>query len=84
MNSIVWTLKAAKHLRKINRPHQASIRDGISALSAMPDCQNIKSLVNQQYGYRLRVGNYRIFFDWDGEIRIIEIQEIKKRDERTY
>lgn len=50
----------------------------------MPDCQNIKSLVNQQYGYRLRVGNYRIFFDWDGEIRIIEIQEIKKRDERTY
>jgi len=50
----------------------------------MPACQNVKALIGHRYGYRLRVGNYRILFDWDGEIRIIEIQEVRKRDGRTY
>lgn len=50
----------------------------------MPDCQNIKALTNHQYGYRLRVGNYRVLFDWGVEVKIIEVQEVRKRDERTY
>lgn len=50
----------------------------------MPNCQHVKALANHAYGYRLRVGNYRVLFDWDGAIRIVEIQEVKKRDERTY
>jgi len=33
---------------------------------------------------RLRVGNYRVLFDWEGGIRIVQIQEVRKRDERTY
>ena len=36
------------------------------------------------YDFRLRVGRYRVFFDFDGQIKIIAIQEVKKRDERTY
>jgi mRNA interferase RelE/StbE len=50
----------------------------------MPDCQGVKALTNHRYGYRLRVGRYRVLFDYDGEVRIVEIQEVKKRDERTY
>ncbi|MNO07198.1 hypothetical protein D3C81_2292950 [compost metagenome] len=50
----------------------------------MPDCQNVKVLSNHQYGYRLRVGNYRVLFDWDGGIKVVAVQEVKKRDERTY
>lgn len=50
----------------------------------MPDCAGVKALVNHEYGYRLRVGRYRVFFDFDGEVRIIDIQEVKKRDEHTY
>jgi mRNA interferase RelE/StbE len=56
-------------------------------LADMPNCsgsQNIKALTNHPYGYRLRIGNYRVLFDWDAEIRIIDIQEVRKRDERTY
>lgn len=49
----------------------------------MPNYQQVKSLTNHEYGYRLRVGNYRVLFDWPGEIEIIEIQEVRKRDERT-
>lgn len=33
---------------------------------------------------RLRIGRYRVFFDFDGQIRIIAIQEVKKRDEHSY
>jgi mRNA-degrading endonuclease RelE of RelBE toxin-antitoxin system len=84
MNSINWTPKAAKQLRKLDRQHQVAIRDGVSTLTAMPDCQNIVALTNHEYGYRLRVGNYRVLFNWDGAIRVVEIQEVRKRNERTY
>lgn len=50
----------------------------------MPDVVNIKSLADHDYRYRLRVGNYRVLFDWDGTIKVVSIQELKKRDERTY
>ena len=47
----------------------------------MPDSQGVKVLTNHRYGYRLRAGRYRVLFDYDGEVRIVEIQEVKKRDE---
>ena len=50
----------------------------------MPDVQNVKALVHHAYGYRLRVGHYRVLFDWDGGIQIVSIEEVKKRDEHTY
>lgn len=53
-------------------------------LARMPDCRNVKALVAHEFGYRLRVGNYRVLFDWDGDIRVVEIQEVRKRNERTY
>lgn len=84
MISIFWTPKAAKQLRKIDRQHQIAIRDGVSNLAQMPNCKNIKALTNHQYDYRLRIGNYRVLFDWGVEVKIIEIQEVRKRDERTY
>jgi len=84
MNAINWTPKAIKQLRKLDKPVQRELYGAVSDLANMPDCRNIKSLVNHTYGYRLRVGNYRILFDWDNKIRVIAIQEVKKRDERTY
>jgi len=45
---------------------------------------NVKKLIGHQYDYRLRVGDYRIFFNYAELIEIVFIEEIKKRDERTY
>jgi mRNA interferase RelE/StbE len=84
MNSINWTPKAAKQLRKLDKQMQSPIRDAVTKLATMPTCQNVKALTNHSSGYRLRVGNYRVLFDWDGEIKIVEINEVSKRDERTY
>lgn len=84
MNTINWTPKAAKQLRKLDRQHQVAIRDSVSALVTMPDCQSIKALTDHKYGYRLRVGSYRVLFNWDGAIKVVEIEEVRKRDEHTY
>ncbi|MFV3286931.1 type II toxin-antitoxin system RelE family toxin [Pseudomonas sp. NY15356] len=84
MNKINWTRKAVKQLGKINKADQSKVYDAAQALAHMPNVQNIKSLSNHQYGYRLRVGNYRVMFDWDGGVKIVNIEEVKKRDEHTY
>ena len=84
MNSVSYTVKAAKQLRKLQAQDSKKIRSECDKLAAMPNCSNVKSLTNHDYQYRLRVGNYRVFFNFDGEIHIVSIQEVKKRDENTY
>lgn len=84
MNAITWTAKAAKQLRKLDRQWQQDIVRGIATLERMPYCTGIKALSDHEYGYRLRIGDFRVLFDWLGEIKIVEIQEVRKRDERTY
>ncbi|MBW5416128.1 MULTISPECIES: type II toxin-antitoxin system RelE family toxin [unclassified Pseudomonas] len=84
MNKINWTKKAVKQLLKIHSKHQVQIRDAVTELERMPDIVNVKALTNHEHQYRLRVGNYRVFFNWEETIKIVSIQEVKKRDERTY
>ena len=60
------------------------MRASVNRLDRFPDTPNVKQLSNHTYGYRLRVGNYRVLFDFDGLVKIVSIEEVKKRDERTY
>jgi hypothetical protein len=46
--------------------------------------QGVIHLTNHEHEYRLRVGSYRVLFNWDGTIKVVEIEEVRKRDERTY
>jgi mRNA interferase RelE/StbE len=82
MNKIIYQIKALKQLRKIQ--NNALVRNKINELDNMPNCINVKALTNHKYQYRLQVGNYRVFFNFDGVIHIVSIEEVKKRDERTY
>ncbi len=84
MNAIKWTIKALRQLRKINQQDNKRIRNAVDELENMPNCRNVKSLTNHKYSYRIKVGDYRVFFEFDGAIHIVEIQEVKKRNERTY
>ena len=84
MNSIEWAKKATKQLLKINKPDQKAIFSKVQELKDFPDCGNVKTLTNHEYSYRLRVGRYRVFFEFASQIKIIRIEEVKKRDERTY
>ena len=85
MYKVAWREKAYKQLHKIRNQHdREAIYDAADSLSAWPDCRNVRPLINHNYGYRLRVGRYRVFFDVQDTVKIIDIQEVKKRDERTY
>ena len=85
MNAINWQPKALRQLRKIDALASKQIRTAVTAeLVDLSGARNVKALTNHEYGYRLRVGNYRVFFDFDGVVRIVSIEEVRKRDERTY
>ena len=84
MNTIKWHVKSLRQLRKLDRQASATVRAAVDGLAAMPACPGVKALTNHRCGYRLRVGAYRVLFDFDGEIRVVDIQEVKKRNERTY
>ena len=85
MNKIEWKRKALKQVMKFDHKYRVKIFDAVEELSKLETCSNIKRLTNHDYGYRLRVGSYRVFFDLiDGEVTVVEIHEVKKRDERTY
>ena len=85
MNRIEWTIRAARQLRKLPAAAQVEIRDAVrDKLSVFPKCSGVKTLTDHAAEFRLRVGNYRVLFDFDGAIRLVRIEEVKKRDEHTY
>ena len=85
MNAIAWQAKALRQLRKVPPQSATEIRAVVSTeLTDMTTARNVKALVNHDYSYRLRVGNYRVFFEFDGAVHVVKIEEVRKRNERTY
>lgn len=86
MNEILWHNRARKQMKKIPMHYRDAIHESVDQLAAFPECKrlDITELKNHRYDYRLRVGRYRVLFNHASFVKIIEIQEVKKRDERTY
>ena len=82
MKRIEWKQKALRQIRKIkDQRTKNTIYDAVDSLKDFPKCTNVKKLKNRN-DYRLRVGNWRVFFT--DSLKILYIEEIKKRDEHTY
>lgn len=72
-----------KQLRKLkDQAVKKEITSSVRELENFPLCRNVKKLVNYDNLYRLRVGRYRVIFS--ESLEIINIEEVKKRDESTY
>ena len=85
MYSIDWKRKASKQLAKIDgQATRDEIYDTVDNLREFPVVEQVKKLTNHKYDYRLRVGDFRIFFNIGDVVQIIYIEEVKKRDDRTY
>ena len=85
MNAINWQPKALRQLRKIDAHAGRQIRAAVNTeLLDLSKARNVKALTNHEHGYRLRVGNYRVMFEFDGAVRIVSIEDVRERDERTY
>lgn len=83
-NGIRWSKRAFRQLSELPPRDSQLLYQAVSKLEAFPDCANVGHLVNHRYGYRLRVGHYRVLFNYAGGERIISIEEVRKRDEHTY
>ena len=83
MNKISWTVKALRQLDKIDRRYVKNIKQRVDELKDFPDVSaDIKKIENW---YRLRVGNYRVFFEViDGEPKVVLIKEVNRRTSKTY
>ena len=85
MNAINWQPKALRQLRKLDAQAGKQIRNAVTTeLVDLSKARNVKALTNQEYSHRLRVGSYRVLFNFDGAVHIVSIEEVRKRDERTY
>ncbi|EER48099.1 bacteriophage protein/plasmid stabilization system protein [Actinobacillus minor NM305] len=88
MTVIQWTNRASKQIRAVDSRYLDRMFEKIEALQNFPNVQaDIIELKGEQNKgkFRMRVGFYRVIFEViNNEPIIIEIQEIKKRDEQTY
>ena len=83
MRKIEWRNKALRQLRKIKSSDDRTlIVDEVAKLENFPDCKNVKAIVNSDNLYRLRVKTWRVIFT--DQLEIVTIEEVKKRNERTY
>ena len=85
MYKVTYSPRAARSLRKIPKQCQINIKDKVEMLSKNPYMQGTIKLVDYPAAqFRFRVGNWRILFDINNGEKIIEILDIRKRDEKTY
>lgn len=86
MFTVVWGDKALRQLEKItDKKIKNHIFDRVDALRKFPNTSNVVQLSQHHlYDYRLRIGRYRVLFNVTATIKVIAIEEVKKRDEQTY
>ncbi len=74
MYSVRVQAKAARQLRKIakkyRRDYQA-LENTIGTLANWLEVTGVKALTRHTYGYRLRVGRFRVFFDVGKDVKVI-------------
>ena len=78
--ALVIKQQAKKKLQSLSRVERVKIAEHIQLLGLNPDdpALDIKKLVGEPY-FRMRIGNWRVIFDRQDEVRIIAIEKIKPR-----
>jgi len=85
MYQAVLSSRSKKIFLKLDKKLARQIADAIRKLESDPRTSGTIKLENAPVAqYRYRVRNHRILFDIDDEEKIIEILDIRKRDEGTY
>ena len=84
MYRIEWRPKAVRQFRRLPTIARQRIAEAVDQLVTPGQARNVRPLRNHDAGFRLRVGNYRVLFDIHHTVRIVMIEEVRKRDERTY
>lgn len=80
MYTLLIKKQAQKSIKNLSRPDRVRITEKIMLLGEDPDhpTLDIKPLEGEPY-YRLRVGQWRIIFDRQDDVKIIAVEKVKSR-----
>ena len=75
--SVRWTERALKDLRRLDSTSRARVLQAVARLvdAELGDVKKLRGLP----GYRLRVGDLRIFFERDSGLRVIAVTAVRNR-----
>jgi len=75
---IIWSESAMRQLKKLDRTVARRIFEKVGELRENPD-RLVQRLVNSPY-YRLRVGDYRVILDIQGQVLRILVLKVGHRE----
>ncbi|MCE7068378.1 type II toxin-antitoxin system RelE/ParE family toxin [Dyadobacter sp. CY326] len=78
---IIIAKSAQKEIQKLQKPELPRILTAIKSLSSDPRPSGCKKLVGSQNTFRIRIGDYRVLYAIEDQIRIVEIAAVKHRRE---
>lgn len=79
-----YSKRFIKHLQSIPQKEQIKILQKITDSLENPLQVSVKLETTKPPIYRLRAGDYRIFFELDRELKIMIVTEVKRRTTQTY
>lgn len=77
--SILWKKSAVKDLEDVPKIYYSKILETINQLSDNPFPDGCKKLISLEKTYRIRIANYRIIYQIENEVLVIEIIKIAHR-----
>lgn len=70
-----------KNLARYPKKDQQLIVKNIEELAQNPNVKsNVKKLVDFDVSYRLKIGNYRVLFEKEDGLKIIDVIDVLRRD----
>ncbi len=85
MYQAIFSRRAEKAFLDLPTKEAQRVKEAIEKLEQNPRIHGTIKLENAPVAsYRYRIGDDRILFDIDDEAKIVEILDIRKRNERTY
>lgn len=79
--------RAANGAAKLDHKDRGRVVEAVGRLADWPDCRrslDVKPLRRHEHQYRLRVGRFRVLFDVEDSLRVVSVERVRKRDDRTY
>ncbi|MGE9296303.1 MAG: type II toxin-antitoxin system RelE family toxin [Puniceicoccales bacterium] len=77
--SVQFKRSAEKDLRKIDRTFLPAIVSKVQLLATDPRPPGARKLQGSERSYRIRIGDYRVVYAVEDEIRVISIERIAHR-----
>lgn len=82
MHNVTLSPKAKQQLKRLSRRQRGDyplIANAISNLRNYRKIANVRPIANQNNSYRMYVGRFRILFETETDVRVIALQEVKRR-----